>query len=470
MSNKVSAIAVVGLSAVCLGLLWNQKNASRDVPVDEVAVERPAGAPETRPVVEKYGRGTVSVSSQEVRKFVADEYKVHFQISQKNKDKNKALARLEESREKILALFEKQGIEKKNYEHASVNVSENWKYINKKRVSDGYVATQHINVKFSSKEKVESLEQELAAIPFVENVFSTGHLKNAEVMEQETVKGVCKKAMERAEEYAHSVGAKVGTVVTVEGSSRVSDFNYSDSVQVRANVDASIRLLGKNQSKNAFITVNQEERKKFLADKFVITPRIYVDGKDKELLYKMVAEKRNQIETLAKDLGVAPSEIDVHALHIRKKGEWELRNQEGAKNPIVADQEIVVNFTSKDGAVAFYSALTEIENVQPGFPQPTLRNEDSLRVEVTNIAGAKALTRAKALAEGFGGKLGDVVNVGDHRSYDYDDMVLNEVVYENGLPSGGASGRGMKAKSSIMNIADSVEIYSFISVVTELKF
>lgn len=460
MSSKVSAIAVVGLSAVCLGLLWNQNK-----PVENPA----AGTPESKPVVEKFGKGTASVSSREIRMFPADEFKVHFQISQKNKDKNKALTRLEESREKIQALFEKQGIEKKNYEHASVNIRENRKYINKKQVLDGFVADQSFDVYFSNKEKVMSLEQELAALPFVESVTSTGRLKNAEAMEQETIKAACKKAMQRADEYAHSVGAKVGTVVTVGAESHVFDGDYSDSVRVRAAVEASIRLLGKNQSKNAFITVNQEERKKFLADKFVVTPHIYVDGKDKEQVYKMVAEKRTQIENLAKDLGVATSEIDVHAMQIRKKTEWELRNPEEAKDPIVASQEIVVSFVSKDGAAAFYSALPEIEDVLPGYPEPTLRNEDSLRVEVTNIAGKKAMARAKALAEGFGGKLGDVVNVSDHRSYGYD--ALDEVVFDD-APTNGVRllSAGARAKASDMNIADSVEISSFISVVTELKY
>ena len=190
MSSKVSAIAVVGLSAVCLGLLWNQNS-----------IEKPAaGTSESKPVVEKFGKGTASVSSREVRMFPADEFKVHFQISQKNKDKNKALTRLEESREKIQALFEKQGIEKKNYEHASVNIRENRKYINKKQVLDGFVADQSFDVYFSNKEKVMSLEQELAALPFVESVTSTGRLKNAEAMEQETIKAACKKAMQRADE------------------------------------------------------------------------------------------------------------------------------------------------------------------------------------------------------------------------------------------------------------------------------
>jgi len=476
MSNKVSAIAVVGLSAVCLGLLWNQKNASRDVPVDEVAVERPAGAPETRPVVEKFGRGTVSVSSQEVRKFVADEFVVHFEISQKNKDKNKAFTQLGENREKILALFKKLDIGKSNFEQASVNVREDWSYVNSKQKLNGYVASQIFKVYFSSKEKVESLEKEFAAFPFVVSVSSRGQLKNADAMEVETIKGACKKATERAEEFAHSVGAKVGTVVTVDGNSNVSAFNYSDSVSVYASVEASMRLQGKNQSKNSYITVNQYERKKFLADKFEVTARILVEGKDKESLYKTTSEKRIQVETLAKDLGVAASEIEAQSMSIRKKSDWELRNPERAKNPFVANQSIQVNFLSKDGAVAFFSALAEIENVMPQSPVPTVRNEDSLRVEVTNIAGKKALARAKALAEGFGGKMGDVVNVGDNMSRGYDEMVLDEVVYEDDMTNG-AMLRGKSAmllgaggNSSGLNIADSVEISSFISVVTELKF
>lgn len=464
MSSKVSAIAVVGLSAVCLGLLWNQNN-----PVENPA----AGTPESKPVVEKQGRGTISVSSQEIQKFVADEFVVHFEISQKNKDKNKAFTQLGESREKILALFKKLGIEQKDFEQASVSVREDRKYFDRKQVLDGFIASQDFKAYLPGKEKVELLEQEFTALPFVVKVWSKGQLKNADALEVKTIKDACTKAMKRAEEYANSVGAKVGTVITVDGASGVDDSDLSDSVSVYALTKTSMRLLGKNQSKNSYITVNQAESKKFLADKFVVETQIHMEGKDKESLYKNVAEKRLQVETLAKDLGVAASEIDVLSMGIRKKEHWEMLDSERSQNPFVASQYVQVNFLSKDGAVAFFSALAEMENVMPNSPVPAVRNEDSLRVEVTNIAGKKALARAKALAEGFGGKMGDVVNVGDDRFSGLESVAVNEVVYDGVMMSNSPRPRGkavLGASAPGMNIADSVEISSFISVVTELKY
>ena len=464
MSSKASAIAIVGLSAVCLGLLWNQ-----NAPVENLA----AGTLGTLPTVEKQGRGTISVSSMEIQKFVADEFVVHFEISQKNEDKNKAFTQLGESREKILALFKKLGIEQKNYEQASVYVQEDRKYVDRKQVQDGYIAFQNFRVYLSSREKVESLEQEFTAFPFVVRMWSKGQLKNADALEVKTIKDACTKAMKRAEEYANSVGAKVGTVVVVDGASGVDDSDLSDSVSVYASTKTSVRLLGRNQSKNSYITVNQAESKKFLADKFVVTARISVDGKDKESLYKSVAEKRSQVETLAKDLGVAASEIDVTSMGIRKKEHWEMLDSERAQHPFLASQYVQVNFLSKDGAVAFFSALAEMENVMPDSPVPAVRNEDSLRVEVTNIAGKKALARAKALAEGFGGKMGDVVNVGDDMSSGLESVAVHEVAYDGVMMNNGPRSRGKAVLASGapgMNIADSVEINTFISVVTELKY
>ena len=55
--------------------------------------------------------------------------------------------------------------------------------------------------------------------------------------------------------------------------------------------------------------------------------------------------------------------------------------------------------------------MVGMENSRVLAARPVLKNEDSLRVQVTNIAGKKAMSRAKAIAEGFGGSLGKVVSV-----------------------------------------------------------
>lgn len=480
MSNKVSLVAIAGLSAVCLGLLWNQQNGAGQ----DVVSQSPAlGLPDSKPVLEKTGRGTITVASEDQHMFVADEYITTFSIVQRNKDKGKAFSLMNANREKVMALFKKMNIDEKRVDQTSVDVKKDWTYEKNIRRDDGFVATQHFRVILSSKDDAETLEQELTQFSFVEESRIWSQLKNAEAMEVETIKSACKKVKQKADEYAQSVGANVGTAITVSGHSSVDQFNSTDSVGVFANVQASMRLVGKNESKNSYITVNQYENKKFLADKFIVSACIVIDGSNKELLYKQVAEKRGQIEDLAKNLGIAVSDVNTESLVISKKTKWELRG-DGGKNPIAARQNVTVNFRSKDAAVTFFSALAGIEHVLPRSAEPALSNEDSLRIQVTNLAGQKALARAKALAEGFGGKIGDVVNVGDNAASGLQDyMAVNEVVMDaqprlykakmgrsGGFNDGLAGLLGGGDGSMGMNIADSVEISSFISVVTELKY
>lgn len=475
MSNKTSLVAVAGLSAVCLGLLWNQQKSG--IPETVSLNHQTLGI--AKPVIEKTGRGSISVSGDDQRMFVADEYVTSFVITEKNKVKNKAFVQVGEDRDKVLALFKKLKIDEKSVEQASVNVNKEWTYVKNKRVDDGFLAVQSFEVRLPSKDASEALEQELTQFAFVDGVRSKGQLKNAESMEMETIKSACKKAKLKADEYAQSVGAKVGTAITVKGYSFADEYySQSDSVRVNAIVQTDMRLVGKNDSKNSYVTVNQHEQKMFLADKFIVSASVSIDGKSKEALYKQVAEKRSQIVELAKNLGVAESEIDVKSIYIRKKGKWELREAEQAKNPVMATQAVTVNFTSKAAAVAFYSALAEIENVMMNEATPALTNEDSLRVQVTHMAAQKALARAKALAEGFGGKMGDVVNVADNAESGLDEMVLNEfdsyndaAVLRKSPPRGKMALSGLLGGgSAAMNIADSVEISSFISVVTELEY
>ena len=102
---------------------------------------------------------------------------------------------------------------------------------------------------------------------------------------------------------------------------------------------------------------------------------------------------------------------------------------------------------------------------------------------MTEIAGKKAMMRARAIAEGFGGKVGDVVYVGNNTSYDYN--VVNEISYESsargksvlgnsrGISNGayfdgGLAGLLGGADVSGM-IADSVEVSSRVNVIAELK-
>lgn len=463
MSNKVAVAAIAGLSVVCLGLLLN--NVQKPAEVSPVFV--PAASQKTSDTSEG-----VSVSSEERKNFMADEYVTSFKMVSKDKSKETAYKRLNERREQILELLKKHSVSSEEYEFLSSSLEKEWKYVKGKRNFLGYEASQKVLVKFRNKLEADSMELDLSGLSYIDNVRTMARLKNADSLEVAIIKKACKKASKLADEYAQSVGTKVGKVISVKGSSHVDDFSLSDSVEVNASISSTLSLEGGENSGKSFVRVMQSEDKKFLADKFVVSLDISFEGANKETLFKQIGQKRNEIVQLAKDLGVAESEVDVQSMALRKKNSWELDDNERKTKAYRANQVIDVSFTSKEAAAAYMGGLVSFENVMVSNVQSVLKNADSLRVQVTNVAGEKAMARAKAIAEGFDGSLGRVISV------------------SNELPSLGLGGllggrRATKARgkmsnaayslmdnvssNSVMNIADSVSVSVFLEVTTEIK-
>jgi uncharacterized protein YggE len=350
----------------------------------------------------------------------------------------------------------------------------------------GYEANQKVEIKLATKSLSDAVERKLATLDFIDDFETAGGLKNADSLEVETIKRTCKKVLEQADVYARSVGAKVGKVLAAEGNSNVNERNsYSDSVGINARLNVSVQIQGRDEPKQSYVQVHQEESKKFLADLFTISAGAIVDGYDREKIYSQVGRVKDSIVALARNLGVAESEIDVHTARIGIKPQWDFMNNEPKKNRFRARQFVTVNFTSKQDAAAFLAEVGGAENVTVGDVRSVLKNRDSLKVLVTEIAGKKAMVRARAIAEGFGGKVGDVVYVGNNTSYDYN--VVNEISYESsargnsllgnnrGFSDGayfdglaGLLGGGDGGVASGM-IADSVEVSSSVNVIAELK-
>lgn len=419
--------------------------------------------------------------SLEQKKFLADMYVTNFTMVLRDKNKDKAFKLLTESREKVLALLKKHSVDPKDYEFLSARLEDEWKYDNKKRHLVGYMASQYVNVSLSTKMAADSLEMDLAALSFVENMQTGARLKNADSLEVDVIKSACKKASKMAGEYAESVGAQVGKVIMVNGTSSVESLSLSDSVEVTANMVSALSLKGVGDDRKSYVHVGQSEEKNYAADKFEVVLTISINGTSKETLIKQIAEKKDAAVKLAQDLGVAESEIDVQSMNIRKRSSWEL-DYYGSKNEIYSARQMVrVNFVTKDGASAYVNSVVVMENVEMDLVRPVLRNEDSLKVLVTNLAGKKAMARAKAIAEGFGGKLGNVVSV-NNQDVEYGSRL-------SGLLGGGAQYMGghargktalgrvngvralMDAASPTMglSIADSVLVSSNVNVTVEIK-
>ncbi|MBR6451011.1 MAG: SIMPL domain-containing protein [Fibrobacter sp.] len=485
MQNKVSYIVIIVLAFVCLLLsmrLSHEGNVAKQAEPAEQAKTHTS-----EPTNSKDTWNVISLSTSEQEMFVADEYKITFSIIQKQKEKSRAFSMLNESREKVLSMLKELNVDKSNCDLHSMRISNDIERRDGKRIKVGYEARQDVEIKLSSKSLSDAVERKLGTLDFIDDFETVGGLKNADSLEVETIKRTCKKVLKQADVYARSVGAKAGVVLAAEGNSNVDESNsYSDSVGVRAYLNVSVQLKGRDGSKQSYVQVNQGESKKFLADLFTISAGAVVDGDDREKIYAQVARVKDSIVALARNLGVAESEIDVHTARIGLKSKWEFITNKGAKkNRFKARQFVTVNFTSKQDAAAFLAEVGGAENVTVGNVSSILKNEDSLRVFVTEVAGRKAMARAKAIAEGFGGSLGDVVYVGNNSSYDYN--IVNEISYASSARGNSVLGnnRGISGNNSFAEfdglpgllgggdasgmIADSVEVSSSVNVIAELK-
>lgn len=481
MQNKVSYIVIIVLTFVCLILSMKLSHEGNVAKQAESAEQAKASASESANSKDSWNVISLSTSEQEM--FVADEYKITFKIVQKQKEKSRAFALLNESREKVLSMLKELNVDKSSYDLRSMRISNDIeRRRDGKRVKVGYEAEQEVEIKLATKSFSDAVERKLATLDFIDDFETVGGLKNADSLEVETIKRTCKKVLKQADVYAKSVGAKVGKVLAAEGNSDVNEGrSYSDSVGINAHLNVSVQLQGRDGSKQSYVQVSQEESKKFLADLFTISAGAVVDGDDREKIYGQVGRVKDSIVALARNLGVAESEIDVHTARIGIKSQWDFTNNESKKNRFRARQFVTVNFTSKQDAAAFLAEVGGAENVTVGDVRSVLKNSDSLKVLVTEIAGKKAMMRARAIAEGIGGKVGDVVYVGNNTSYDYN--VVNEISYESSARgrtvlgnSRGVSGAYFDGLAGFLGggdasgmIADSVEVSSSVNVIAELK-
>ena len=478
MQNKVSYVVIIVLAFVCLvlSLSIGRGNAVLSSAGQGQAVSNASAKPAG-------GWNVISLSEVKHEMFLADEYRITFKIVQKHKEKGRAFNMLKESREKVLSIFNDLGLEKSSYEHHSMSITNEVDYRKGERILLGFVASQEFEVKLPNKFRSDEVERKLATLDFVDDLKTIGVLKNADSLEVETIKRTCKQVLKQADVYARSVGTEAGMVLAVEGNSNVDVSNsYSDSVGIGASLNVAVQLKGGDESKQAFVQVSEEESKKFVADLFVISAGAVVDGDNRDDIYSQVGRVKDSIVSLAKKLGVAESEIEVHTARIGVKPKWERVKNESKKNRFRARQFVTVRFLNKQDAAAFLAEVGGADNVTVNQVHSVLKNSDSLEVVVAEIAGRKAMARAQAIAEGFDGKLGEVVFVGNNTSNDYsivsevafesfargksvlgNKRVMSEYAFSDGLAGllGGGDAGGM--------IADSVEVSSSINVIVELK-
>ena len=150
-------------------------------------------------------------------------------------------------------------------EQNSVDMRKEWSYDKGTRSLTGYVVSQSFAIRCSSRSVAAAAVAVLSAELDVEINRTSARLKGEDSLRKEIILSVGKKALDKAESYAESVGGKLGKVVSVSenggndggvygrsvlGAAKFNDYSeeallssIADSVSLSASVHLVVELL-----------------------------------------------------------------------------------------------------------------------------------------------------------------------------------------------------------------------------------
>jgi hypothetical protein len=154
-------------------------------------------------------------------------------------------------------------ISEADIEQNSIEMRKEWSYDKGTRSLTGYVVSQSFAIKSSSRSVAAAAVAALSAEMDVEIDYTSATLKNQDSLKNEAIHAVGKKALEKAENYAASVGGKLGKVIAVRDDDSGSDSyvrrhevfamakggddailsSVADSVEISASIHLVVELL-----------------------------------------------------------------------------------------------------------------------------------------------------------------------------------------------------------------------------------
>jgi len=215
-------------------------------------------------VVSDAQMSTVKVSASESRKYGANEFVTVAMLELRGRDKELLFKQLETRRQAIFEQMSKLDIQNADIEQNSVDMRKEWSYDKGTRSLTGYVVSQSFAIRCSSRSVAAAAVAVLSAELDVEIDRTSARLKGEDSLRKEIILSVGKKAMDKAESYAESVGGKLGKVISVSenggsdlmhgrqvlGVAKFNDYSedallssIADSVSISASVHLVVELL-----------------------------------------------------------------------------------------------------------------------------------------------------------------------------------------------------------------------------------
>lgn len=174
------------------------------------------GTPVSLPLAKASAESSrIEVSAFELKKFVADKFITGFRLELRGKDKDRLFKQMSDRRNVIFGNVAALDIPQSNVEQNSVDFRKEWSYDKGRRELVGYVATQFFSVTVDRKSDAAALLASLSSEDDIEIMRTSAMLKDEDAVQASVIKAAGKKAMDKANHYAESVGTKAGKVLFI---------------------------------------------------------------------------------------------------------------------------------------------------------------------------------------------------------------------------------------------------------------
>lgn len=215
MSNKLFVLVIILMFFVAFIVVSVDKD---ETPREKLAQMLPLGDRSTP---------TVEVSASESRKYEANEFVTVASLELHGKDKELLFKQLTSRRASIFEQMKSLDVTESDIEQNTVEMRKEWSYDKGTRSLTGYVVSQLFAIRSSNRSTAAAVIAALSAELDVEINQTTASLRDKDSLKKEAIRAVGKKALEKAENYAESVGGKLGKVIAVNGD------QYGDGVSFR---------------------------------------------------------------------------------------------------------------------------------------------------------------------------------------------------------------------------------------------
>lgn len=215
MSNKLFVLVIILMFFVAFIVVSVDKD---ETPGEKLSQMLPLGDRSTP---------TVEVSASESRKYEANEFVTVASLELHGKDKELLFKQLTSRRASIFEQMKSLDVTESDIEQNTVEMRKEWSYDKGTRSLTGYVVSQLFAIRSSNRSTAAAVIAALSAELDVEINQTTASLRDKESLKKEAIRAVGKKALEKAENYAESVGGKLGKVIAVNGD------QYGDGVSFR---------------------------------------------------------------------------------------------------------------------------------------------------------------------------------------------------------------------------------------------